>query len=154
MKNIGNQGAFRLFLKEQNPAKVDRIVRALDPKIKASVDCLECGMCCHILEIPMADNDIVRIASLSKVSKETYMQNNIKFDKDDGLYYMKATPCRFLDGNFCTIYESRPTACRAFPFTDKPDFTSRTIMMMENAEFCPIVEKLLDELKFALGYDD
>lgn len=45
--------------------------------------CDKCGLCCHLLK------DVPQLAA---------------FDRGDGV-------CRFLQGNLCSIYESRPDIC-------------------------------------------
>lgn len=151
-ENENENQRFRLFLKAQIPEKVDKIVAALDSEIKESIDCLECGYCCKNLQIPLSEEDIPRLAAMEKISAEEYRDIYTTIDHSDDLHYMNSSPCRYLDGNFCTIYENRPTACRAFPYTHQQDFTIRTMMMIENASFCPIVFNLIEGLKEYYGW--
>ncbi len=143
---------FKLFLKMQNPKRIDAMVGELDKEIKANIDCLDCGNCCHILKIPITKSDVERISRLENLEPGKYVKKYTEIDTDDGLMYMKQSPCRYLDGNFCKIYAERPLACRAFPYIDKPDFTNRTNMMSAMAAICPIVFNLLEELKLSTDF--
>lgn len=151
-KNSRENIEFKLFLKMQNSRRIDAMVKELDKDIKANINCLDCGNCCHILQIPITDSDIKRISQTDKISFDTYTEKFTEIDDEDGLRYMKKSPCLYLDGNFCKIYSDRMLACRAFPYIDKPNFTNRTQMMFAMAEVCPIVFNLLEKLKLSTDF--
>jgi Fe-S-cluster containining protein len=70
----------------------------------------------------------------------------------DGPLIMRERPCPFLKDNRCTVHEYRPANCRDYPYLDKPDFTSRTLRMIDRVSECPIVFEVWEELKRATGF--
>jgi hypothetical protein len=48
------------------------------------------------------------------------------------------------------VYEDRPADCNDYPHLFKPDFVSRTLMMVERTFTCPIVYEAMEELKKSL----
>ena len=67
-------------------------------------------------------------------------------------WIMRERPCPFLKHNRCTVYEYRPANCRAYPYLDKPKFTSRTLSMIGRLSECPAVLQLWEDLKGATGF--
>jgi len=60
-------------------------------------------------------------------------------------------PCPFLAAdNRCTIYESRPTACREYPHTNRKKMQQILDLTYRNTLVCPAVLKITEELKAAL----
>ena len=70
---------------------------------------------------------------------------------DDGKPAMLAQPCRFLDSNRCAIYESRPNACRGYPYIGG-DVRTRMLGILERVAVCPIVFEMLEQLKAAVRF--
>jgi Fe-S-cluster containining protein len=52
-----------------------------------------------------------------------------------------------MEDNACSIYESRPTACREYPHTNRKNFVQITELTYKNTLVCPAVVKIVDELK-------
>ncbi|WP_231496775.1 YkgJ family cysteine cluster protein [Prevotella sp. 10(H)] len=53
-------------------------------------------------------------------------------------------PCSFLlPDNYCSIYESRPKACREYPHTDRKKFEQIFKLTVKNTETCPIAYEVL-----------
>lgn len=63
--------------------------------------------------------------------------------KTDGFFHLKEEAnnpnCRFLDGTKCSVYESRPTQCRTWPFW--PELMNAKTWKKEVQSFCPGVGK-------------
>jgi len=78
--------------------------------------------------------------------RRRYMTTN-----DDREPAIDATPCPFLDGKMCSVYEDRPDACRGYPYVGG-NISSRMIGIIERAETCPIIFAMLEELKDELGF--
>lgn len=55
--------------------------------------------------------------------------------------------------NKCTIYKDRPQNCRDYPYLYEPQFSYRTIDMIERTYTCPIVFNAIEELKEELEFD-
>jgi hypothetical protein len=71
----------------------------------------------------------------------------LKID-EDGDTVMNASPCPFLQvDNACAIYEVRPRACREYPHTDNQEFSQNLNLHAPNAQYCPAVFHILEEMK-------
>ncbi len=95
--------------------------------------CQRCGHCCSI-EIPLFRPDLTSLSSQVNLSKlrsfvKVYLSPGEKPPNGIRLFLDAGDPdrlpgerarCPFLVGeNSCSIYESRPIACRVFPFGQK-----------------------------------
>ncbi|MFM7123651.1 MAG: YkgJ family cysteine cluster protein [Fluviibacter sp.] len=100
---------------------------------KVNYDCAKCpGYCCSYPRIEVTKKDIVRLAAHFEITAEQakskftrsyeytegdpkdHVKERILKHKKDHIY---ATTCQFLDQDLrrCSIYEARPSVCRAFP---------------------------------------
>ena len=71
---------------------------------------------------------------------------------EDGDYVFKQTPCVFLGAdNFCSIYEARPNACREYPHTNRKKMHQILDLTIKNAEICPAVVRILDNMENSLA---
>ena len=138
---------FRSFLKGLDSDKVDKIVHKLNDEIVSQIDCQDCGNCCKSLRPCVTNSEIESISQIDKISEIDYIHKFVERDDFDDIKYLKDTPCKYLKDKSCTIYESRPIDCKSYPHTQKDDFTSRTLGMIENYEICPIVFNLYESLK-------
>lgn len=65
----------------------------------------------------------------------------------DGDYVVKQSPCPFLGaGNYCDIYDVRPSDCARYPYTAEDVLLKRPALTLKNATVCPIVVHVLDRL--------
>lgn len=66
---------------------------------------------------------------------------------EDGDFVVNSKPCPFLAaGNYCSIYEERPSDCRRFPYTDEDVFFKRKELTLINSTICPITYYVLEKL--------
>ncbi len=66
----------------------------------------------------------------------------------EGDYVFKSAPCPFLGAdNYCSVYESRPTACREYPHTNRKRFQQILNLSLKNTEVCPAVVRVFDKLR-------
>ena len=92
--------------------KMDTIVQQLHDEVSEKIDCLTCANCCRSLGPAIYDKDIERIAKALRIKPSEVVSSYLRID-EDGDYVFKSMPCPFLmDDNYCSIYESRPKACR------------------------------------------
>jgi Fe-S-cluster containining protein len=71
---------------------------------------------------------------------------------EDGDYVFRSAPCPFLDlENYCTVYESRPLACREYPHTNRKRFYQVVDLSLTNTEICPAVASIFEDLKTKMG---
>jgi Fe-S-cluster containining protein len=141
---------FRTFLKGKDDKKIDSIVYRLHEEIITQIECTACANCCYCLTPNISKADIDVLARLENISSEEF--HDAYCETDFGDIYLKDTPCRYIDGKKCEIYENRPAQCKTFPNTDKPGFTSRSFGMIRYYEICPILFNLIEILKNELRF--
>lgn len=127
----------------------DRRVMALQKetvaRVWAQIDCTECGNCCAEMQLQVTEKDVSLLArTLGVKPKEFREQYGEKLR--DGHWYLRETPCPFLRQSKCTIYESRPSRCRGFPYLHT-NIRGDISGAIDRAPYCPIVFNVLEELK-------
>lgn len=123
--------------------KKDTLVHALHDEVSDEINCLECANCCRSLGPAIYDKDIERMAKTLRLKPSQVVSEYLKVD-EDGDYVFKSMPCPFLmSDNYCSIYESRPKACREYPHTDRRNFEQIYKLTVKNAETCPIAYEVL-----------
>jgi len=126
--------------------KYDGKIRQLHGEVFEDLDCLECANCCRTTGPLLTNKDISRIAKHLKLSESSFVQSYLRID-EEGDFVFKSMPCPFLgDDNYCSIYEVRPRACKAFPHTDAPGQASIFHLTRKNARICPGVAQILKRL--------
>lgn len=126
--------------------KMDTIVQQLHDEVSEKIDCLTCANCCRTLGPAIYDKDIERIAKALRIKPSEVVSSYLRID-EDGDYVFKSMPCPFLmDDNYCSIYESRPKACREYPHTDRKNFEQIYKLTVKNASTCPIAYEVLYKL--------
>ena len=145
---------FRRFLKESDLTveAIDAIVHRLYKSVSQQIDCLTCANCCKMISPSLDSKDTKRLARSLDLTEDEFRSEYLKRNEEDGEYYFKDTPCRFLEGNNCTVYRSRPDLCRSYPHLDKPKFVFRTMQAVFNCSVCPIVYNLFEQLKDELCF--
>lgn len=143
---------FRTFLKQLRPgalAGVDRLAEEFGRAAEAEMDCTACGACCRDNCVPVNEEEEARLAGRLGVSLGEFRERYVVSD-DDGQPAIEATPCPFLEGNRCSVYEERPDACRGYPYVGG-NVSFRMMGIIERAGTCPIVFEMLERLKAAVG---
>lgn len=143
---------FRIFLKQQDPDKVDKIVHRINKEVTSRIDCQECGNCCIHMKPSVTESEIERLSQIKGLTNSEFTSKFVESDDFDDMQFLKDSPCIFLKGKSCSIYNDRPEDCRSYPHTHKPEFTTRTIEMIHNYSQCPIVFHVLERLKRELNY--
>lgn len=101
--------------------------------------CTRCGNCCKDPLLPLTDEDVRRIARRTGDDPRDFVRwidkNGIDMDDEPEAFVIlrqgrrvmvlrhERGGCRYLGDKGCTIYSSRPTGCRIFPFD--PSFDKR-----------------------------
>lgn len=126
--------------------KMDTVVHELHVQYSENIDCLACANCCRTLGPAISDRDIERMAKALRMKPSVFTESYLKVD-EDGDFVFKSMPCPFLmDDNYCSIYESRPKACREYPHTDRKNFSQIYKLTIKNTLTCPIAFEVLREL--------
>jgi len=140
---------FRTHLKgcDIEPREIDAIVHRLYAYVSSKIDCGKCANCCRELSAALGRKDIARLARAEGVTPEEFEKKYLKRADEPGRFLVSQKPCPFLSGTACRHYNARPESCVEFPFLHKPDFTTRTIMVLWNLPLCPIIYNVYELLK-------
>lgn len=126
--------------------KMDDEIHLLHDKIMSQTECLECANCCRTLGPAIYDKDIERISKSLKIKPSAVVEQYLRQD-EDGDYVFKTMPCPFLmPDNYCSIYESRPKACREYPHTDRKKFYQIYNLTIKNSATCPVAYEILKNI--------
>jgi uncharacterized protein len=138
------------FLKQLNtkkPSGLDDIVHEIHEKVFEETDCLECANCCKTTSPIFKQGDIERLSKKLKIKTSAFINQYLHLDEDND-YVSNAAPCPFLDiENYCSVYDSRPTACREYPHTDRKRFYQITELTYRNTMVCPAALEIVERLK-------
>lgn len=134
-------------LKKSKPKKLDDVVHQLHDEVFDKIDCLACANCCKTTSPTFYERDIDRLSKYLKIKPSDFIAKYLQID-EDGDYVLTTAPCPFLDyENYCTVYESRPTACREYPHTNRKRFYQILDLSLKNTEICPAVVDVFEGLK-------
>lgn len=86
-----------------NPAQIAIVLKNIN------LFCEKCGQCCR---------NCNPIGLLDQEAYEIMVKYGKSYVKcvDNRFYFSKVNPCTFLKHNRCSIYNSRPSSCRIYPF--------------------------------------
>jgi hypothetical protein len=146
---------FRTFLKgvELSIEEMDGIVHRHYDEVRKEVDCRSCGNCCREITPSLSKSDLKRLSSGLHISQDDLVNRYLVPGEDAGTYAFNRTPCPFLTGNDCSVYEHRPSVCRSYPHLHKKEFVFRLIGVVHNCSVCPIVYNVFERLKDELWQD-
>lgn len=150
-KSAERQKLYKQFLQRADKNKVLKQLPELHEKAFSKIDCLECAGCCKNYSPRFKTPDIKRISKHLGMRESEFIETYLRVD-EEGDFVVQSTPCPFLGtGNYCTIYEQRPSDCRRFPYTDEDVIIKRKELTLKNSSFCPItyyvLEGLMEKLK-------
>ncbi|MFP5471086.1 MAG: YkgJ family cysteine cluster protein [Bacteroidia bacterium] len=129
-------------LKQMNTRKVDEFFHTLHDEAFEKIDCLKCANCCKTTSPLFRNIDIERLSKHLKIKEQHFTETYLKID-EDGDYVFKSAPCPFLmDDNYCSVYESRPNACREYPHTNRKKMQQILKLTATNAQICPAVAEI------------
>lgn len=138
-------------LKKSRPRDLDNQVQSLHDQAFESIDCLQCANCCKTTSPGMNDRDIDRLAKHLRMKPAQLIAQHMELDTD-GQYVFRSAPCPFLGkDNYCSVYDSRPTACREYPHTNRRRFYQLLDLSLKNTEVCPAVVRIFDGLRSKYG---
>ncbi len=137
----------KLLDKHGKNKRVDQVINDLHHDVFAEVDCLSCGNCCRTTGPLLTSKDIERLSKHLKTSESAFVTDYLRIDEDRDFVF-KSMPCPFLgEDNYCSVYEHRPKACRAFPHTDVKGQVNLFSLTRKNARICPAVSRILQQLE-------
>ena len=134
-------------LKKSKPAGLDEEFNRLHEEAFSHINCLDCGNCCKTTGPLFTTRDIERLAALFKIKPAAFIEKYLHVDEDND-YVLNVLPCPFLGlGNFCTVYDDRPNACRQYPHTNQRKMHLIFKETLNNAAICPAVFNILERMK-------
>jgi uncharacterized protein len=134
-------------LKRKKPKNLDDVFHELHEEAFEQMDCLTCANCCKTTSPIFYERDIERLAKHFRIRPSEFIEKYLHID-EDGDYVLNVAPCPFLDSeNYCTVYESRPTACREYPHTNRKRMVQILDLTLKNVEICPAVFWIVEEMK-------
>lgn len=140
---------FLTGLKKKDSRKVDAAFHNLHEAVFEETDCLTCANCCKTTSPIFYPTDIERAAKYLRMKPGDFVQQYLRIDADKD-YVLKSSPCAFLgEDNHCSIYESRPKACREYPHTDRKKMVQIMDLTHKNTLVCPAVFEMVERLKKA-----
>ncbi|MFY0608011.1 MAG: YkgJ family cysteine cluster protein [Cyclobacteriaceae bacterium] len=148
--NLKTNKTFIKRLKKNKPKDLDDQFHALDDEVFQEIDCLECANCCNTTSPIFQQGDIERLAKTLKMKVGTFIEMYLNLD-EEGDYVLKSSPCAFLgNDNKCIVYESRPTACREYPHTNRKRMHQILDLTLKNTTICPAVSQIVEKLSLSL----
>lgn len=134
-------------LKRTKPKDLDDVMLDLHQEVFEETDCLECANCCKTTSPIFYQKDIERVAKHLRMKPSDFIDKYLHVDEDKD-YVLNTAPCPFLDQeNYCLVYESRPTACREYPHTNRKRFYQILDLTLKNTAICPAVFGIVEKLK-------
>jgi Fe-S-cluster containining protein len=135
-------------LKKAPRRELDNSIHALHEEAFEGINCLTCGNCCKTTSPIFYQKDIERLSKHFRIRPADVIEKYLYLDSDND-YVLKNSPCPFLgNDNYCHVYESRPTACREYPHTNRKRVYQILDLTAKNAVICPAVfyiyKKLLE----------
>ena len=144
-----NEKFFRR-LKLRHPKDLDDKFEAAHNEVFEKIDCLTCGNCCRTTSPIFYERDIEKAAKALKIKPGSFFQKYLKMDADKDSV-LQQVPCAFLGpDNYCSIYESRPNACREYPHTNRKKVYQVLDLTFKNTFICPAVLAITERLKAIL----
>lgn len=143
MEEIKNsiESLWQIFNK-MSSKEVDDVFHIIAQEEENKIDCTECGKCCKSLQPAFTDVDVKRIQGVCSNVKEFLTEENSK----ENVFYLKKSPCTFLKGTICSIYDERPASCADYPHLQLPNIKYRKRSIKDNYMLCPIVYNSVESL--------
>lgn len=122
-----------------------KLQRETVARVWSEIDCTKCGNCCAEMQLQVTDRDISGLARALQIKPQQFREKYTEKQRD-GSRYLREVPCPFLKRRKCSIYESRPSRCRGFPYLHA-NIRGDMSGALDRAPYCPIVFNVLEELK-------
>jgi Fe-S-cluster containining protein len=124
---------------------VERQFRKAAQEIHEQIDCRECGECCRVGEVELAERDVEKLARFLRITAKAFV-DEYTFE---GKLKRTGSGCVFLSSNECTVYEARPGNCERFPhlLRGAGSIQSRMWEFVDRATYCPIVYNWMETVK-------
>ena len=137
---------FRTFLKmNADPDELDEQFLALHNELFVGYDCSKCNNCCREYSTELSEGEVAAIALFLGLAKQDLFEKYLT-ESTEGAEL--EAPCPFLkESGGCAIEACKPSSCRDFPHTNKPDRLISMLGVLSFAKVCPVVFEILERLK-------
>lgn len=143
--------AFFKRLKSRVPDRLDDLFHQAHDEVFENTDCLTCANCCKTTSPIFYQRDIERAAKALRLKPGFFIEKYLRIDEVQD-YVLKNSPCPFLGAdNRCSIYNSRPQACREYPHTNRKRMYQILDLTYRNTLICPAVNRITALLQERLG---
>jgi len=137
-------------LSKLNDDRLDEMFHESHDEVFAVTDCLQCANCCKTTSPIFYPTDIERLAKALRMKPGEFIDKYLLIDEDKD-YVLKSAPCPFLGSdNYCSVYDSRPRACREYPHTDRKKMSQVLDLTYRNTLVCPAVLEIIDKIKLRI----
>jgi len=134
-------------LKRSKPKNLDELVHQFHDEAFEHINCLTCANCCKTTGPLFKQKDIEKLAGHFKIKPSQFIEQYLHIDEDND-YVLNSLPCPFLGAdNYCTVYESRPNACKEYPHTNQSKIHTIYKETFNNISICPAVFEIIEKLK-------
>ncbi|MEI9920624.1 MAG: YkgJ family cysteine cluster protein [Bacteroidota bacterium] len=141
---------FLLGLSKTGDDRLDEAFHEGHEEVFAVTDCLQCANCCKTTSPIFYPTDIDRVAKAVRMKPGDFIEKYLRIDEDND-YVLKSAPCPFLGAdNYCSVYNSRPKACREYPHTDRKKMSQVLELTFKNTLVCPAVLEIVEKVKARL----
>ena len=146
-KNKLANKSFLEKLKKRKPRDLDIITNEFHHKAFEKIDCLKCANCCATTGPLLKNRDIENLSEELNIRQSAFTEKFLRMD-EDGDWIFKKMPCPFLsEDKYCSVYSSRPTACRDYPHTQQRNIVEKIPVTYLNSLICPAVAVVVENLK-------
>jgi len=146
-KHFEDNKRFFTILKKLKKDKIDALFHQFHDDVFTQIDCLKCANCCKTTSPRIFSMDVERMSKACRMSSREFMNLYVSVDEDDDMVF-KSQPCPFLDAeNYCSIYKSRPLACREYPHTNRKKMIPVLEITLQNTLICPAVFLIVMRIK-------
>ncbi len=134
-------------LKNARPKDLDEVTNGFHDEAFENIDCLKCANCCATTSPLIKNRDIETLSKRLNIRHTDFTEKYLRTD-EDGDFIFKKVPCPFLgEDKHCSVYDSRPGACRDYPHTQQRNIAEKLPITFSNSMICPAVAVVVEKLK-------
>ena len=142
---------FRAFLKNRADAdELDEQFLELHNELFADNDCSKCRNCCKEYGTTLKEEELKTIAEFLGLTKEEFVDKHLTQSTEG--FVIEALCCFLKENGECEIEACKPTSCKEFPHTNKPERLWSLLGVIDFAQVCPVVFEILQRLKRIYGF--
>lgn len=100
---------------------------------RITYECIRCGHSCYATSVKINEHDIQRLPKLKSIITNITNNSHSRFPIIQGT---ENGYCQLLEESTCTVYDSRPAACRFYPFVISEDNRTSGILFVDVTYSC------------------